>query len=239
MSTWAVVVLCGLAMLIGAVVQGIIGLGMALLASPFVALIDPSLVPGALILCSMVLPAMTIIQEHHDIDWKGLAWAFPFRFIGTALGTWLVLVVSARYLGIVMAVVVLAAVVLSLLKWRPEPSPAALSVGALFSGISGTATSVGGPPMALVYQHQRPTMLRCTMGVYFLVGSLVSLGALISVGELSWHEVRIAMALLPFVGAGFAISLWLRPRVDPTYTRYAVLAVSAVSSVILLVRSLV
>lgn len=237
MSTWAVVALCGVAMLVGAIVQGIIGIGMALLASPFVALIDPSLVPGTLIVCAAVLPAMTLLKEHHDIDWRGLAWALPFRFLGTTIGAWLVVVMSVRHLGVLMGVVVLSAVGLSLLRWHPTPSPALLSAGALVSGISGTATSVGGPPMALVYQHQRPSMIRCTMAVYFLIGSIVSLGSLLLVGKLSAHQVLIALAVLPFVGIGFAISVWVRPRVNQDHTRYAVLVVCALSAIVLLVRS--
>lgn len=238
MSTWAIVLICGLAMLVGAMVQGIIGLGMALLASPVVALVDPTLVPATLIICSAVLPVMTLWKEHHDVDWRGLAWAFPFRFAGTAVGAWLVVVITSRQLGIVMGIVVLGAVALSLLKWHPRPSPGALSVGAFVSGVSGTATSVGGPPMALVYQHQRPSMIRCTLAVYFLIGSLVSLTSLLIVGKLHAHQVIWALWLTPFVAAGFALSIWVRPRVDAEHTRTLVLGISALSAIVLLVRSL-
>ena len=51
-------------------------------------------------------------------------------------------------------------------------------------------------------------------------------------------EVLIALAVLPFVGVGFGISVWVRPRVNQDHTRYAVLAVSALSALALLVRSL-
>ncbi|WP_106847931.1 sulfite exporter TauE/SafE family protein [Blastococcus sp. Marseille-P5729] len=238
MSTWALVVSCGLLVGIGAVVQGVIGLGMALIASPVIALLDQSLVPGMLIITSIALPVLTLIREHDDIDWKGLAWAFPWRFAGTALGTWLVVVATPDVLGLMVGVFVISAVVLSVIRWKPRPSPAALSIGALVSGVGGTATSIGGPPMALVYQNQRPSMLRCTMAVYFLIGSIVSLSALAFAGELSGHQVRIGLAVLPFVTVGFIGSLWVRNRVDPERIRTGVLAVSALASIVLILRAL-
>lgn len=238
MQHWQLIVICGAALLVGAVVQSLIGLGLALVASPVVAMLDPSLVPGTLIICSFVLPVLTLVHEHHDIDWRGLRWAFPARFIGTAIGAWLVAVASHALLGVVVGVFVLVAVALSLISWRPSPTPLALSLGALVSGIGGTATSIGGPPMALVYQHQRASMLRCTLAVYFIVGSLVSLATLTAIGELTWHQIGTALVLVPFVLLGFGAAVRLRRRVDVSKVRTGVLVVASVSAVILIVRSL-
>lgn len=237
MSFWAIA-LIAIAVLLGAVVQGLIGLGVALVASPVIVLMDPSLMPGTMIICGAVLPLMTLISEHDDIDWRGLAWAFPWRFVGTAIGGWLVATASPDALGLMVGVFVLVAVTLSLVSWRATPNPVALSIGALVSGIGGTATSVGGPPMALIYQHQRPSMLRSTLAFYFLVSSCVSLIALSLYGELGQAEIRAGLLLLPFVALGFMGSLYLRKRLDAERVRPLVLAVSGVSAVILIVRAL-
>lgn len=238
MSLWAIIAVAGVAVLIGAVVQGMIGLGVALVASPVIILLDAELMPGAMILCGAALPIMTLVTEHDDIDWRGLGWAFPWRFVGTAIGGWLVAAASADALGLMVGVFVLVAVGLSMISWRPRPSPVALSIGALVSGIGGTATSIGGPPMALVYQHQRPSMLRSTLAFYFLVSSTISLVALSLYGQLGWHQVRAGLLLLPFVVAGFIGSLYLRRRLDTDKVRSLVLLVSGVSAVILIVRAL-
>lgn len=238
MSLWAIVAVAGIAVLIGAVVQGMIGLGVALVASPVIVLLDPTLMPGSMILCGAVLPILTLVTEHDDIDWRGLAWAFPWRFVGTAIGGWLVAVASADALGLMVGVFVLVAVGLSMISWRPRPSPTALSIGALVSGIGGTATSVGGPPMALVYQHQRPSMLRSTLAFYFLVSSTISLITLSLYGQLGWVQIRMGLLLLPFVVLGFIGSLYVRRLVDPEKVRSLVLVVSAASSIVLIVRAL-
>lgn len=237
MSLLWTVVLCGLAVLLGSIVQGSIGLGMALVASPFVTIIDPTLMPGSLMLISSLLPIATLIKERDQIDWRGLAWAFPGRFVGTALGAWLVVVASVTTLSVVIALVVLAAAALSVVRWKPQPTSANLLIASTISGIGATATSVGGPPIALVYQHQPPAVLRCTLAVYFLVGNLVSLATLLAVGHLSARQSLFGLIFIPFLIVGFAISLLLRRRLDVGKTRSLVLVISAVSSVVLLVRA--
>lgn len=235
---WTVLALCGIAVLLGALVQGVIGLGLALVASPVVTVVDPSLVPGTLLMCSLVMPLLTLLKERHDIDFRGLAWAFPFRFLGTGIGAWLVVVLSVTALSVGIGIFVLGAVALSLARWRPHPSPRALAVGAFVSGISGTATSIGGPPMALVYQHQKPSMLRNTLALYLVVGSIVSLATLAAVGKLTGHQLAMGGALVPFVVIGFWLSLIARRRISAERVRTGVLVVAAGSALVLIGKAL-
>ena len=50
------------------------------------------------------------------------------------------------------------------------------------SGVLGTATSIGGPPMALVWQRSTGARLRGTMSGFFLIGSVMSIGVLALTG---------------------------------------------------------
>ena len=50
------------------------------------------------------------------------------------------------------------------------------------SGVLGTATSIGGPPMALVWQNSSGPKLRGTMSGFFLVGSVLSIAVLAITG---------------------------------------------------------
>ncbi len=144
----------------------------------------------------------------------------------------------ARTVAVLVAVVVLGAVALSVTSWDARPTPRALVAAGLVSGVSGTATSVGGPPVALLYQRAEGRVLRSTMGVYFLVGNVVSVATLALAGEIGRREAGRAGVLLPFVVAGFALSGPLRRRVEGPGLRLAVLVLSAASAVVLLARSL-
>lgn len=235
----AVVLVAGAAVLVGAAVQGSVGLGLGLLAAPVFALLDPSLVPGTILLVTSVMPVLTSLRELKGVDWQGLGWALAGRVPGTAVGVYVVAAHPPAVTAVVVAVVVLGAVALSVLTWTPRPTPRALLVAGVVSGVGGTATSIGGPPVALLYQRASGPTLRSTMGMYFLVGNTSSLVALALAGEVSADDLGRALVLLPFVVGGFVLSGPLRRHVDGPRLRSAVLGLSATSAVVLLVKTLV
>jgi uncharacterized membrane protein YfcA len=233
-----VLLLAGLAVLAGAAVQGTVGLGLGLVAAPVMALLDPTLVPATILLVTSVLPVLTSARELQGVDWSGLGYALTGRLPGVVLGSWIVVTQPPRTTAVVVAVVVLGAVVLSATSWDARPTPRALLLAGVVSGVSGTATSIGGPPVAMLYQHESGRTLRSTMGMYFLVGNVLSGSALALAGQIGQRELLRALALLPFLLAGFLLSGPLRGRVDGPRLRAAVLVLSAASAVALLVRTL-
>lgn len=227
-----------LAVVVGAVVQGTVGLGLGLVAAPVVTLVEPTLMPGLMIWLASVLPMLTLAREWRESDWGGLRWAFAGRVPGTALGVAVVAVASTWLLGVLVGVMVLVAVLLTWRVVRLPMRPAVLVGAGVVSGVTGTATSIGGPPLALVYQHVSGARLRATMAVYFLGGGLLSLAGLALGGQLRAQQALTALALAPFLLVGFALAEPVRRHVDAGRTRAAVLVVSAVSALALIGRSL-
>lgn len=233
-----VLLAAGLAALAGAAVQGSVGIGLGLLAAPVFTLLEPSLVPGTILLVTSVLPLLTSFRELTDVDWSGLAFALLGRAPGTVLGVAVVATQPRALIAVVVAVVVLGACLLSVTTWHARPTPRALVAAGAISGVSGTATSIGGPPVALLYQRSSGATLRSTMGLYFLVGNVTSVVALAGAGQMAGRDLLRAAALLPFVVAGFLLSGPLRRRVDGPHLRRAVLVLSSTSALLLLVRTL-
>ena len=233
-----VIVALAVALVVGAAVQGTVGLGLGLVGAPVAAMVAPETMPDLLLWLAMLLPMVTLLREHHEIHWSGLAWSLPFRVPGTVLGVWLVTWFSTRELGVAIGVMVLVAVALT---WRAVEVPirrSTLTVAGLVSGVTGTATSIGGPPMALLYQHRPPHQVRSTLGIYFIVGAGMSLAGLAIGDALVPRDFQLAMLLVPCLVVGFVISGPIRRHVEAGHARAAVLAVCAASAAVLIVRSL-
>lgn len=227
-----------LAVLVGSTVQAVVGLGIGLVAAPVITLLEPELMPGVLIALALVLPCVTLVHDHDDIDWHGLTWSLPSRILGTALGVWVVAHLSERQLGVSVGVMVLVAV---LLTWKVVTVPvsrASLSGAGFIGGVTGTATSIGGPPFALLYQHRPAAQIRSTMAVYFLIGAAISLVGLTLSGDLTLDQLHAAGLILPAVVLGVVVGVPLRRRLPAHVVRPAVLVISAASAVVLVVRSL-
>ena len=102
-------------------------------------------------------------------------------------------------------------------------------------GFTGTASSIGGPPIALIYQRVHGQTLRGTLALYFLVGSVLVLAAF---GKLDGKVLLESAQLVPFMVAGFACSTRAAKLLDRGRTRQAVLAVSTVSAIALIANQL-
>jgi hypothetical protein len=105
-------------------------------------------------------------------------------------------------------------------------------------GLMGTATSIGGPPMALVWHGSSPARMRGTMSAFFLVGALMSLAALIAVGAIDRRILLFAAVLLPAMLLGFAASGVVNGRLDQVLVRRVGLTASTAGAVLVLAQAL-
>ncbi|MBA2772424.1 MAG: sulfite exporter TauE/SafE family protein [Nocardioidaceae bacterium] len=233
----SVLAVLAVTVLVGSAVQGLVGLGVGLVAAPVTALLAPELMPGLLLWLAAALPLVTLLRDHHDIDWRGLGWSVPGRVPGTVLGVAVVAWFSDRQLGVAVGLMVLVAVVLTFKTVRLPVNKVTLVAAGFVSGVTGTATSIGGPPMALLYQHREPRQIRSTLAVYFVFGAALSLIGLAVAGSLEVRELLLSLLLAPCLVVGSVVSVVLRRRLDPGTIRYGVLAVCGLSALVLLVRS--
>jgi uncharacterized membrane protein YfcA len=233
-----VVAVVAVVLVLASAVQTLVGLGLGLVGAPVVTILDPSLMPELMLVLAALLPLLTLLRSHDEVDWGGLAWVLSARVPGTAIGVLLLAFFSDRYLGVAVALMVLLAVALSLVAVRVPVRPATLVVAGLVSGAAGTATSIGGPPVALVYQHRSPAQIRSTLAVLFTAGAAMSMVGLWVGGHFEVRQLLLALLLTPCL----AVGTWAGGRLQGVFPdsriRYAVLAVCAASAIVLLVRSL-
>ena len=231
--------LLGLVVLVGSLVQSSIGFGIAVVAAPFVVLVAPELMPTALLVLGFTLPLTQLVAGPRDIDWALLRSALGARVLLTPVGVWLVTVLPARGIALVVGVMVLVSVALSIRRVDAVATQRnALAAGAL-TGISGTAAAIGGPFFAIVLQNERPDRIRATLAAFFVAGSTVSMVALAIGGQMHVEQLRAALVWLPFLFAGYLLSGPVKRRLDHARMRRSVLAFCAISSVVVILRALV
>ena len=142
------------------------------------------------------------------------------------------------FLVLLVAISVLIAVVGSLTGLRFATTDRNLVLAGAASGFTGTAAGVGGPPMALTYQHAQPATLRSTLSAFFAVGAVVSLVGLLVAGQVDRHRLGLALVVLPGVPLGLLLSRPLIGRLPAERVRPLVLAVCAASAIGLLIDEL-
>jgi uncharacterized membrane protein YfcA len=233
-----ILLLGGLSVVVAALVQGTLGLGLSLLAAPVVALLDPTLMPGGMLVLGMAMPTMTLAHEWRHVSWNQAGWLTGARVATTPLGVLVLGWLPARAIGAVVGVVVLAAV--GLTAWRLElrATRQNLVIAGAVAGVSATAASIGGPPAAVVLQHEHGSRLRATLAAFFLVGSIVSLGALAIGGQLTHHQLLYGASWIPGLAIGFGLAVPLQRRLHGPRLRQAVLLLAALSSIVVTLRAI-
>jgi uncharacterized protein len=226
------------AVLLASCLQASIGFGMGMFAAPIVAIVNPALIPGTLIMLATFVTLVVSVREREDIDLNGAKWALVGRVPGTIAGALLLAALPERGLAVLLAGVVLLGVVLAGAGWIPAARRRNVVLAGAASGILGTATSIGGPPMALVWQRNSGARLRGTMSGFFLIGSLMSLAMLWLTGAVGTHTLWTFALLVPATVVGYVLSRYVNRFLDPARLRRVAITVSALGATVLIVRQL-
>jgi hypothetical protein len=113
-----------------------------------------------------------------------------------------------------------------------------LVTAGVISGVTGTATSIGGPPVALLYQGEAGPRVRATLSAFFSAGNSLALAALGVSGHLPGRDILAGLVFTACAAAGFAAAAGLRRFLDAGRTRAAVLAAAGGSALVLIVHSI-
>jgi uncharacterized membrane protein YfcA len=232
------VFLAALAMAFGALVQGGVGFGGSLVAAPLLVLVDVRLVPGPIGVASLLLNLLIIRGAGDGRPDPDIRWTVVGVVPGTAAAAATLAVLSTRGLSVAFAILVFVGVGLTASGFSLRRTPPTLFGAGVVSGFMGTISSIGGPPVALLYQHDGGPTLRATLPRYFFFSGVLALAALVPVGKLGRAELIDSLALVPGVLVGLRGSRWLAGHVDRRGARPWVLGLSTLAAISVLAREL-
>jgi uncharacterized protein len=217
-----------------AFVQGALGVGFALVIAPLLGVLLPSLLPGALLLLMLPLNAAVLWREREALEWRGVGRITVGRVFGGVLGVLVLAAVPADKLQILVGAATIATALATMAAPHFVPGRAAFLGAGLVTGVTETATGIGGPPLALVYQHRPAPVLRASVATCFLVGELLSVALLLGAGRLGLEHLSAALLLTPPLALGVALSRRAGERVAGPRFRALILGFAILSGMVCL-----
>ena len=232
--------ICLLIVAIGATIQGTLGMGFGQIGAAGLIWTIPELLPGVVILMAMAVGSYGAWRERKGIDVFQLSWSMGGRLLGTLAAVPLLFWVSgsAEDFTLLFACLILVGVGCSIWHLSPPMGKPSLIGGGIASGLMGTITSVGAPPMGIVFQKEPAANARPTLNAFFAIGSIPSLIALGYSGHLQFMHVQTALILFP----GFFVGVWFSKylhRYSDSRFRLWVVGFTGLSAVALLIRALI
>lgn len=226
------------AAVLGGVAQGTVGFGAAFATVPALAIVAPEVLPGTMLVAAFPLTVVMSLLERSSADRPAVRRLLVSRFPGIVLGTVIVAVMDVRWLTLVVALVLLGAVGASAYGWSVSVTPGREYAAGVVSGVTGAATALGGPPLALLYRDREPEVMRPTLAQVWVIGILLTLASLAVAGSFTWDQAILGAALAAVVLAGLAVSRLVVARTSSARIRAAVLWWAGLGGIAALVRVL-
>ena len=228
-----------IAVLLAAFIQGTIGVGFALIVAPVVSLIDPGQLPVLVLVLMIPLNIYVLWRERASIDWQGTGWISVGRLVGTFGGLAVLMVLVQWQLDLLVGLATVGAALATVIAPVFSLRPSTFMGAGLVTGVTETATGIGGPPLALLYQHHPGPVLRATIAACFLIGQIFSLIALLMAGQTEVRQIVVATLLVPALVGGCILSQFSHRAADGKWMRRLVLAFAFVSGAVLIGRALI
>ena len=219
--------------------QSLFGMGWGMIAAPFLALLDPSLIPSTIVFLGFFAALFPGIRYFKDIHWETFRPSISGRIFGSILAGWIAAyVVASGKIEIIVGIVLLISILISALTVKRI---AQNSVNHFFagtaSGILGTIVGVGGAPMGIIYQNENPSIVRANNNLFFTIGSLVSFIVLISAGVIEDYHIIYGFLMLPPLFFASYTSKFLLTYASKILKTY-ILSICSFSSLLLIARGL-
>ncbi|MDX2369755.1 MAG: sulfite exporter TauE/SafE family protein [Colwellia sp.] len=221
----------------GSTLQSMSGLGLAVIASPILILISPNYLPAPILALGCILSLLNCIRYRHQLHFKNIRLALLGRVPGSLLGVILLVLLPPKFFAVCFSLFILLSVLLSYRHSSIAHCSRNLFIAGFCSGLMGTTTSVGAPPIALVYQNSKVSTARAELGLFFLVGTLMSLVLLLISGNINYQQLQLTLPLIPAVFIGFGLSLWLDKYFKQVFLKPLIATLSVVSCSIILLKT--
>lgn len=197
---------CGI-VVFASILQVSIGMGFGMLASPLIALVKPDIVPGAILAMGLFVAFSGAWRERKNISAQELKLGVGGRIIGSLIAFGLLLLIpNVEGFFIVFGVVMLVAIAITVFGQKIAFTDRNLLNLSVVSGLMGSITAVGAPPMAIIYHDRDPSNVRPTLNAFFFSGSMLGLISLGLSGWISMQDFIAAIIFLPAMFVGILIS---------------------------------
>ncbi|MGI5837846.1 MAG: sulfite exporter TauE/SafE family protein [Chloroflexota bacterium] len=226
--------------MIGAMMQGMTGLGFALVSVPVLLLfMDARTVIVTTLILTSLLNALILLQTRKQMSWKDAAPITIGSILGVPFGSYLLMALNPEALKAIVAMLAILFSIPLLMGFRRkiQHQQAACMVTGAVSGALQSCTSMGSPPVALFLANQgfSKDSFRGTLVLRSMAASTLSVVALMPTGLLNSNVALLALMMAPAVLMGFAVgSLLVKAVPQRLFKKLAILSIASTATLSLI-----
>ena len=208
----------------GALIQGFLGFGFAIVAMAGLTLSRDLLhAAGVVNLTGILVAASVLTALRREVLWRPALRMIPGVLVGVVLGVSALGALDRDFMVRTLGVTIIAISLWNLRTPPPQRGEAPIwdGVTGLLGGLLGGAFNTGGPAIVahLYRRPDPPPAIKATNQLIFLTMGLARLPTATAQGQMTssiWIEATI---IAPLLVAGLLIGIWLGRRVSPAQFR--------------------
>lgn len=232
--SWLDIILALAAVLAATSIQVGAGIAFGVVAGPLLALIDVKFVPVPVLMLTFLTATSASWGEREGIVWPEVRSAISGRVAGSIVGAFiLTMITDEKTFMLVFGLIIAFVVLISLSGFRIPFNLVSVGLAGLVSGFTASITSVGGPPMAVVYQNRSSREARPTLQTYFSFGAFATIMVLTVGGQVKLDDFLLAFLLLPALLGGFVVGPRLKPFFDRSFRTFMLLVAAAAAAMLI------
>ena len=214
------------------------GMGFGMVSAPLLVLIDPVFAPIPILMIGLVIASSGAWPERGNIVAAEIWTGFGGRAVGAGLAAGLLLIFTdIKAFMLLFGSLTLIAIAIRVLGRKVAFSLRNHAILSTLSGLMGTITSVGAPPMAILYQGQPPQKTRPTLNALFLISCVTGLAGQQTAGNITPSHFAITLCFLPAALAGIYLARHFKTSSSQVLS-VAMLSISALAAIMLIFRGL-
>ncbi|MCU4677358.1 sulfite exporter TauE/SafE family protein [Catenovulum sp. 2E275] len=237
--SFEIIVLVNCIVMIGTLIQGIIGYGIGMFCAPLLFMINPEYVPAPMVLLSTVLTVSMLLRDKSDLKVDQVSWTMLGGFFGVVIAGIILNQVSLQQFQIVFGLLILLAVIISIIGYTPKINKLNTCIAGYLSGFMGTLTAVGGPPVALLYQRVKAAQLKANLSAFFLFLNVIIVTTLIWIDKLTLNSLVLVAVAIPGLFIGFYLSGLVARFINPQQLRIFILIFSTLSGFASIIKAFI
>ena len=226
---------------VATVIRSAFGFGEALVAVPLLAFWIPLPVAAPLaVLVSVTVAGIVVVQDWKKIHVRSAGWLVLSSLLGIPLGLLLLTNTHQRGVKAVLALIIIAFAVYSLMGRAPlelkQDNRGWLLGCGFFAGILGGAYGMNGPPLVVYGTMRRWTAqhFRATLQGYFLPASVIGMGGYWLAGLWTPTITRYYVLSLPVTFLGVYLGRVINHRLHgETFFKYLYLGLAGIGALLL------
>jgi len=237
-------IIAAVVMLVGAVILSATGFGIGLVTTPFLLLVfDPKTVVVLINTIAAGLLAMVLADTRDHLEIKANIPLAVSAVLGVPVGVIALSSLSAVALRIGITVLIILLTIIVALNIRvkvPAPRVSGPIIGFAVSALV-TGLAIGGPLMMLFLMNFNYSVpkIRATMAFYYMPMGLAAIVGYAVAGLYTRERILLVLAVVIPSIVGYRLAVLIVRRINDAMFRRGVVAIIAITSVIVLAREVV